>query len=129
VAVLSADLVSLTQPQRQKWYRWRDVEDEGIAIAEGLDDLAKVGLPWLEAHLEAKRLTEALEAKASASSRPDSNSLMFLSHGYEARGEIMKALEAWRRYRGTLDRLAEGSDLALRIAARDRALTSKLSEA
>jgi hypothetical protein len=128
VAVLSADLVSLTRPPRREWYGWREVEDVEQNLSQGVEDLAAFGLPWLESHLDAKRLTEALEARAAARSRVDSNTLTHLSHAYEAQGEILKALEAWRRYRAGLDLLVEGSDADLRIAERERALVAKLSD-
>ena len=101
-------------------------ETQGVALSQAARDLDEIGLPWLERHLTWEGLPEALLARVSAATRPDSNSLMFLSRAYEAKGDFARALDAWRRYRANLDRLVEGSDAEQVITARERALSSRL---
>jgi len=126
VAVLSTDLNSRTTPARTEWYSWAQPELSD-AVSAAIGDLRESGLPWLESHLSWSGLTAALVARLSKLGGPDSNTLRFLSHAYEAQGQFPQALIAWHRYKANLNRLVEGSDADRAIAARERALSSRIS--
>jgi hypothetical protein len=127
VVVLGTDLHLLVAPDRFFWYAWGEEGTAPPNTATALEDLERVGLPWLDAHMDLSQLAVALEAKAGGSQQGDSNTLWFLSHCYESQGKCSAAIDAMRRYRSTFTLLDPSGDRAKSIEERQSVLKAKLA--
>jgi ribosomal protein L30/L7E len=127
IVVLGTDLHLLVAPDRFFWNAWGEERKAPPNVATALEDLERVGLPWLDTHLDLSQLAVALEAKARASQQRDANTLLFLSHCYESQGRFQTALDAMVRYRSTFTLLDPSGDRAQSIEERQSALKAKLA--
>ena len=126
IVVLGTDLHLLVAPDRFSWYAWGDEGTAPPNVASAVEDMERVGFPWLDAHLDLSQLAVALETKASAAQQRDSNTLLFLSHCYESQGQLQAAINAMVRYRSTFTLLDPSGDRAKSIDERESALKVKL---